>query len=159
MIGGVLGASDGPRIAVAEVGGWDTHARQAGVLQGQLGALAEALVGVRRGLGGAWRSTVVLCVTEFGRTVHANGTGGTDHGTASVALLAGGAVRGGRVLGDWPGLRSQDLHEGRDLRPTTDLRQLFAGVLHEHLGVERADLARRVFPGTAGLRPLDGLVG
>jgi uncharacterized protein (DUF1501 family) len=150
----------GPRVAVLDVGGWDTHANQ-GAAQG---ALALRLRGLDAGLqllktelGSHWQSTSVLVVTEFGRTVAANGTRGTDHGTAGCAFLVGGAVAGGRVVGDWPGLAQRDLHEGRDLRATTDLRALCKGVLHERFGVGEAALARTVFPDSDGVAPMEGL--
>jgi len=145
--GRMLAAADGPRVAVLEVPGWDTHAGQAQRIVPPLAALAEALAALRAELGPAWSRTVVAVTTEFGRTVAANGTGGTDHGTATVALLAGGAVAGGRVVGRWPGLGERDLHEGRDLAPTTDLRAVLQGVLRDHLGLRPADLRRAVFPG------------
>ncbi len=142
IVGSVLAASDGPRVAVLEMGGWDTHAQQEGTLQRQLGTLADALLGFADGAGDAWSDTVVLAVTEFGRTVRGNGTGGSDHGIGSVALLAGGAVRGGRVVADWPGLREPDLVDGRDLRATTDVRSVFKGVLRDHLGVREGARGR-----------------
>jgi uncharacterized protein (DUF1501 family) len=127
-------------VATLEVGGWDTHARQ-GELEGQLAnrlkQLAAGLVALRGSLGHRWDRTVVVVMTEFGLTVGANGTGGTDHGTGGIALLAGGAVNGGRVLADWPGLSSSALLDGRDLRPTTDLRAVLGGVLLDHLRVPR----------------------
>jgi len=159
VIGSVLGAHDGPRVAVAEVGGWDTHTGQDATLARLLESLSGALVGVRAGLGPAWDHTVVLCVTEFGRTVAANGTGGTDHGTASVALAAGGAVRGGRVLGTWPGLAERFQRNGRDLSPTTDLRAVFKGVLLAHLGVPETALEDTVFKGTGRVAPMVELIG
>ena len=158
VVAGLLSDPDGPRVAVLELGGWDTHANQAGVLQRQLGELAEALVGLERAMESeAWRQTVVLGVTEFGRTVAANGTGGTDHGVGGAALLAGGAIAGGRVWADWPGLEGAALLEGRDLRPTLDLRAAFAGVLSDHLGLSRRQL-HQVFPERPP-RPMEGLVG
>jgi uncharacterized protein (DUF1501 family) len=116
------------------------------------------LEALRDGLGAEWRRSVVVVATEFGRTVRRNGTGGTDHGTGSVAMLAGGAVAGGRVLGDWPGLAPEKLFPGRDLAPATDMRALFKGVLAAHLGFARAGLDRTVFPGSEEIRPLDGLL-
>lgn len=156
IIGAMLAATDGPRIAVAEAGGWDTHTRQAGALDTQLRGLAGAFEGLRAGLGTAWGSTVILAVSEFGRTVHANGTEGTDHGTGGVVLLAGGGVPGGRVLGSWPGLAVEHQLDGRDLRPTTDVRAVFKGVLRTHLLLDEAALEDRVFPGTASIAPLWG---
>ncbi len=108
-------------------------------------------------LGPVWAATTVLVVTEFGRTVAVNGTRGTDHGTAGVALLAGGSVNGGRILADWPGLAARDLHEGRDLQPTTDLRSIFKGVLAERFGLAEAALERAVFPGSATASPVEHL--
>jgi uncharacterized protein (DUF1501 family) len=155
-----LASETGPRVAVLDVGGWDTHANQGGAQ----GALALRLRGLDSGLallkselGAHWRDTTVLVVTEFGRTVAANGTRGTDHGTAGCAFVAGGAVRGGRVVGDWPGLGARDLHEGRDLRATTDLRALFKAVLHDRFGVAEGALARTVFPASDAIAPLDSV--
>lgn len=157
-----LAAGDGPRIGALSVNGWDTHADE-GVLEGQLGnrlaGLDLALKTLHDGLGAAWTETVVLVVTEFGRTAHPNGTAGTDHGTATVALALGGRVKGGRVIADWPGLSDKALHEGRDLRPTTDLRALLKGVLRDHLGLSEARLAETVFPGSSGVRGLGDLLG
>jgi uncharacterized protein (DUF1501 family) len=153
-----LASPDGPRIAVLDAGGWDTHANQ-GAAQGPLAlrlrGLDAGLQMLKVELGAHWRETAVLVVTEFGRTVAVNGTRGTDHGTAGCAFMAGGAVAGGRVIADWPGVASRDLHEGRDLRATTDLRSLFKAVLHERFGVSEAALARSVFPGSDRVEPLD----
>jgi uncharacterized protein (DUF1501 family) len=124
-----------------------------------LGALDSALAAIRTGLQPVWRDTVVAVVTEFGRTVRVNGSLGTDHGVGTVALLLGGAVRGGRVISDWPGLAPAQLFEGRDLRPTLDLRAAMKGVLEEHLGIDARALGTRVFPGSETLRPIRGLVG
>ena len=144
-----LNAEDGPRIAVLEAGGWDTHANQGattGALANRLAALDTGLATLRDELGHTWSRTIVAVVTEFGRTVAVNGTRGTDHGTASAAILLGGAVNGGRVVADWPGLGKSDLHEGRDLRATTDLRSVFKGILAAHLDVPNTLLERAVFP-------------
>jgi uncharacterized protein (DUF1501 family) len=153
---------DGPRIAAISYGGWDTHAEQ-GSVQGRLArhleALDEALGALREGLRPVWRDTVVVVATEFGRTVRVNGSRGTDHGLGGIALLLGGAVRGGRVLADWPGLATAQLHEGRDLAATTDLRAVFKGVLAEHLGLEERRLDAEIFPASAGRPRLRGLVG
>jgi uncharacterized protein (DUF1501 family) len=152
----VLSEPDGARVAVIDTTGWDTHAGQRGSLQNRLGALDDGIDGLRSGLGALWSKTAVLVVTEFGRTVEQNGTGGTDHGTGGAALLLGGAVRG-RVITDWPGLAMSDRLDGRDLRPTTDLRALFKGVLLEHLNVPEAAMGN-VFPGADDIAPLQGLV-
>jgi uncharacterized protein (DUF1501 family) len=156
-----LTSPGGPQIAVLEAGGWDTHANQGttgGALFNQLAGLDAGLMALKDGLGKAWSDTVVAVVTEFGRTVAGNGTGGTDHGTASAAILLGGAVRGGRAIADWPGLGPRDLHEGRDLMPTTDLRSLFKGILLEHLHLEEAFVDRTVFPRSASAAPLRAII-
>jgi uncharacterized protein (DUF1501 family) len=155
--GRLLAAAEGPRLAAMEVGGWDTHVAQKGRLAGVLRQLDAGMVALRRGLGEAWGRSVVLAVTEFGRTVRENGTGGTDHGTATVAFLAGGAVAGGRVLGEWPGLGSGRLFENRDLAPTSDLRSLAKGALAAHLGLGPERLAA-VFPDSASAAPMAGLL-
>jgi uncharacterized protein (DUF1501 family) len=155
-----LSSPNGPRVAVLDVGGWDTHANQGasdGPLAQRLRGLDSGLQLLKTELGEHWRSTSVLVVTEFGRTVAANGTRGTDHGTAGCAFLLGGAVAGGRVVADWPGLGARDLHENRDLRATTDLRAVFKSVLHDRLGVTESALARTVFPDSDAVAPLDGL--
>ncbi len=156
--GKLLSAEAGGRIAALDIGGWDTHGFQHIALSYRMPYLADAVLALRDGLGDAWRQSLILVVTEFGRTAGPNGTQGTDHGTASAALLIGGAVEGGRIVADWPGLRIDDLHDGRDLRPTMDLRALFKTVLTAHLGIDLAYVDRRVFPDHAGIRPLDGLV-
>jgi uncharacterized protein (DUF1501 family) len=126
-----------------------------------LGALDGALAAVETNMGGnsggVWRETVVAVVTEFGRTAHVNGTQGTDHGTATVALLAGGALKGGRVVADWPGVSEAMLYEGRDLKPTTDLRAVLKGVLQDHLRVPETALATAVFPDSSAVRAMSGL--
>ena len=109
-------------------------------------------------MGGAWDETVVALITEFGRTAHVNGNEGTDHGTGTVALLAGGALKGGRVIADWPGLKESDLYERRDLKPTTDLRTVLKGVLKDHLRVDDRALAAEVFPGSEAVTPMPGLL-
>ncbi|HEX5049534.1 MAG TPA: DUF1501 domain-containing protein [Gammaproteobacteria bacterium] len=156
-----LAAPDGPRIAVLEATGWDTHANQGaeqGQLAARLGGLDAGIGALKRDLGDAWKHTAVLVVTEFGRTVAVNGTRGTDHGTGTCAFLAGGAVKGGRVIADWPGLTERDLYQARDLKPTTDLRAVFKGVLRDHLGVAAVTLDEQVFPGSAAVRARDGLI-
>jgi uncharacterized protein (DUF1501 family) len=99
-----------------------------------------------------------VVATEFGRTAHINGTEGSDHGTGSVALLAGGAIKGGRVISDWPGLKPANLYQGRDLAPTTDLRAVIKGVLADHLGINERVLAQTVFPDSAAAKPMKGLI-
>jgi uncharacterized protein (DUF1501 family) len=142
----------GPIAAVMDVTGWDTHANQGldqGPLARALTSLDDGLDAFRTEMGPAWANTVVIVATEFGRTAAPNGAGGTDHGTGAAAFLAGGAVRGGRVLSDWPGLSQSALYENRDLRPTTDLRGVFKGVLSEHLRVPNGALESDAFPGSA----------
>ncbi len=159
--GRFLSAPDGPRIAVLEAAGWDTHANQGagqGILANRLGGLDAGLATLKRELGVYWQNSVVVIATEFGRTVAVNGTRGTDHGTGGCAFIAGGALRGGRVITDWPGLAQRDLYEGRDLKPTIDLRAVFKGILIEHLGAEIAQLNRDVFPDSAHIAPLEGLI-
>ncbi len=155
--GRLLAAADGPRIAAMELGGWDTHAGQAQRLLGPLGQLDAGLVALRDGLGAAWAQTAVLVMTEFGRTARANGTGGTDHGTGTVAFLAGGAVQGGRVLANWPGLGEGRLLDGRDLAPTLDLRSLAKGLLAAHLGLSTPALLQ-AFPGSGAITQTAGLI-
>ena len=155
--GQFLSHPEGPRIAVLESSGWDTHANQAGVLGNRLGLLDDVLTGLKTDLGGCWQETVVLVVTEFGRTVAANGTRGTDHGVGGVALALGGAVHGGRVIADWPGVAPADRFQGRDLMPTTDLRALFRTVLIAHMGLNDRAVDAEVFPDTR-LPLLDGLI-
>jgi uncharacterized protein (DUF1501 family) len=160
MAATMLAAADGPRIAVLESTGWDTHANQGadtGRLAAALEGLADTLALFRDSIGSAWRQTALVVVTEFGRTAVPNGTGGTDHGTAGAALVAGGAIAGGRVLADWPGLATGQLHEGRDLRPTLDLRAVLKGLLRDHLGLDEGSLETVVFPDSSAARPLDGL--
>jgi uncharacterized protein (DUF1501 family) len=123
-----------------------------------LGALDGALAAIEQGMGPAWKETAVAVITEFGRTARINGTEGTDHGTATVALLAGGAVKGGRVIADWPGLSAASLYQDRDLKPTTDLRAILKGVLRDHLRVDERALATSVFPDSVALKGTRGLV-
>jgi uncharacterized protein (DUF1501 family) len=157
----LMSADDGPRIAALAFDGWDTHANEGGpvgrlaqLLSGLDGALAE----LEAGLSERWRDTIVVVATEFGRTARINGTQGTDHGTGTIALLAGGAVKGGRVISDWPTLKPASLYEGRDLKPTTDLRGVIKGVLSDHLGIGERVLAETVFPDSAAAKPIKGLV-
>ncbi|WP_415774676.1 DUF1501 domain-containing protein [Paraburkholderia sp. J11-2] len=146
-----LARPDGPRIAMIETSGWDTHSAQNARLANQLKALDTMLASLRDGLGAAWDKTTVLVATEFGRTAAANGTGGTDHGQASVAMLVGGAVAGGHVQADWPGLRTADLYESRDLKPTASLDALIAGAAAESLGLDPQRTASTLF-GEAGAK-------
>jgi uncharacterized protein (DUF1501 family) len=160
MAANIIAAQDGPRIAVMEVGGWDTHQGQGttqGVLAFLLDNLDKGVKAIKDTLGPTWDRTTILFFTEFGRTVAPNGSNGTDHGTASVAFVAGGAVNGGRVLGNWPGLKPGALYEGRDLAPTTDLRAVFKGVLADHMRLSHAQVDG-VFPDSGAIAPLQGLI-
>ena len=155
--GEMLRAESGPRIAALEIGGWDTHTAQAQRLAGVLRQLDAGLAALKAGIGEAWRQTAVLTMTEFGRTVRMNGTRGTDHGTGSVAFVLGGAVAGGHVVADWPGLGSGKLFEDRDLQPTCDLRSVAKGLLAQHLGLGKSAL-ETVFPDSSGAGPIPRLV-
>lgn len=148
-VGRLMAAEGGPDIGVVSLDGWDTHSRQNTFLTPRLRALDAGLDRLKQALGPAWPRTAVALVTEFGRTVAENGGQGTDHGTGGVAFLLGGGVRGGRILGDWPGLAPRALYEGRDLYPANDLTALFTGLLMEGFGHARADLERDIFPGSA----------
>jgi uncharacterized protein (DUF1501 family) len=158
---GFLTREEGPRVAMFDTSGWDTHANEGGA-QGQLALRLRALDGglqaLKESLGPVWRKTVVLVATEFGRTAAINGTRGTDHGTGAAAFLLGGAVAGGRVIAEWPGLSRSNLLESRDLKPTLDLRAVMKGVLRDHLNVPGSALDAKVFPGSEGVKPLEGLV-
>ena len=155
-----LARPNGPRVGALALDGWDTHVNEGaakGRLADLLGALDGALAAIETNMGEAWPDTVVALVTEFGRTAHINGNDGTDHGTATAALFAGGALKGGRVVADWPGLKDQDLHDKRDLKPTIDLRSVLKGLLRDHLRVDERHLAT-VFPNSAAARPTEGLL-
>ena len=157
-----LAKPDGPRVGAVGFVGWDTHINEGagiGQLANLLGALDGALAAIETNMGDAWRETVVAVMTEFGRTARINGTNGTDHGTGTVAFLAGGALRGGRVIADWPGLKTAQLYEARDLKPTTDLRAVLKGLLRDHLRVDERVLASTVFPDSTNVTPIAGLVG
>jgi len=156
-----LAQPDGPRVGALALDGWDTHFNE-GIAEGRLsqllGSLDDALAAIKINMGPAWRETVVALATEFGRTARINGTDGTDHGTATVALLIGGALKGGRVIADWPGLKNADLYQNRDLKPTADLRAVLKGVLKDHLRADERALAQNVFPGSDNVRPTIGLI-
>jgi uncharacterized protein (DUF1501 family) len=150
---------NGPQAAVLEVGGWDTHANQGnpnGPLANNLRQLDAGLAALRDGLAGSgtWRRTAVVVATEFGREVAINGTQGTDHGTGGAAFVLGGAVKGARVVVDWPGLARKDRYEGRDLRTTTDMRAVLKGLLADHLQIAGRSLNGEVFPGSESVKGL-----
>ncbi|MBY5984374.1 DUF1501 domain-containing protein [Halomonas sp. DP5Y7-2] len=154
--GRFLAPAEGASVALIDDQGWDTHARQNAVLARKLADLDHGLSALHRQLGASWRHTAVVVMTEFGRTVRVNGSGGTDHGTASCVLLAGGAIRGGKVHGDWPGLAR--LRDNRDLVAAQDIRSVLKGVLRDHLGLQRAALDTTVFPDSRTIAPFEGLI-
>lgn len=153
-----LARPDGPRIAMIETNGWDTHNQQEARLSRLLAGFDGMLSSLKTGMGEAWAQTTVLVATEFGRTVAVNGTGGTDHGTAASAMLLGGAVKGGRVIADWPGLSQSALFEGRDLRATLELDSLIATAVSETFGLDPDRVAKELFPGVPRARRMQGLI-
>jgi uncharacterized protein (DUF1501 family) len=157
----LMAADDGPRIAALAFDGWDTHVNEGGAtgrLANLLGGLDGAFEEFEKGLGERWRDTAIVAITEFGRTVRVNGSVGTDHGTGTVVLLAGGAIKGGRVIADWPGLKPAQLYEGRDLAPTSDVRAVLKGLLADQFGLSAAMLGDKVFPESAAVKPMRDLV-
>jgi uncharacterized protein (DUF1501 family) len=157
-LAGFMREPGGPTVTAISLDGFDSHAGQAGLLNQRLAYLDAVLDGVHAGLGPEWKNTVVLVATEFGRTARANGTGGTDHGTGSTALILGGSLKPGGIVGDWPTLKANALFENRDVAPTVDMRGLFKGVLAEHMGVDRAALDKVVFPDSAIAKPVLGII-
>lgn len=157
-LGGFMTQAGGPQIAAISLDGFDTHAGQAGQIATRLSYMDAVLAGLHTGLGAEWKNTIVIAVTEFGRTARVNGTGGTDHGTGSTGLILGGALKKGGIVGDWPTLKQTALFENRDTAPTLDMRGLFKGVLADHMGVDRTILEKSVFPDSAGAKPVAGLV-
>ncbi len=155
-LGELMAAPDGPGIGMVSLDGWDTHANQAQALRARFAQLDLGLARLKSALGPKWATTCVVMCSEFGRTAAANGTRGTDHGTGGLTILAGGAVAGGRVHGDWPGLSPRNLHEGRDLAPANAVEAVLKGVLRDHLGLSRTVLDSEVLPGRAPA--LDGLI-
>jgi uncharacterized protein (DUF1501 family) len=156
-----MAADDGPRVAALAFDGWDTHVNEGGAtgrLAMLLGGLDGAFEEFEKGLGARWKDTAIVAVTEFGRTARINGSVGTDHGTGTVAFVAGGAVKGGRVIADWPGLKPTQLYQNRDLNPTTDVRAVLKGLLAEQFGLSPAVLADEVFPDSAAVKPMSGLI-
>jgi uncharacterized protein (DUF1501 family) len=157
QIGQLLAADEGPRIAVFQLEGWDTHGNQVNGLKAPMTGLDQGLFNLKAALGPAWAQTCIIVMTEFGRTAAMNGTKGTDHGTAAAAFALGGTVVGGRVVSTWPGLGTGQLFENRDLAPTLDIRAVAKGALAAHLGLNDAALAR-VFPGSQDATPLNGMI-
>lgn len=161
LAGQTMARPDGPQVAVLQVGGWDTHFGQGGLdgrLSRQLAGLAGGLVDLADNLGPAWDRTVVVVVSEFGRTVAVNRTGGTGHGEGGVAMVLGGRVNGGRTIGDWPGIAANELAENGGLKATMDVRSIFKAVLRDHLGIDGKNLGNRIFPASASATPIDGLI-
>lgn len=157
----LIAADDGPRVAALAFDGWDTHVNEGGAtgrLATLLGGLDGAFEEFEKGLGERWKDTAVVTITEFGRTARINGTVGTDHGTGTVVLLAGGAIKGGRVITDWPGLKPAQLYEQRDLAPTSDVRAVLKGLLADQFGLSAAVLGDKVFPESAAVKPMRDLV-
>ena len=156
--GNFLAQPGGPEIAVVSLEGWDTHTQQNTALQQRFTALDNGIKALKAALGETWKKTALVAVSEFGRTVRVNGGGGTDHGTGGLAILAGGAIKGGRMFGDWPGLKPAALFENRDLMPAVDSRQVFKGLLRDHLGWAGNDLDTAVFHDSASAKPMSGVV-
>jgi uncharacterized protein (DUF1501 family) len=151
----------GPDVVALSLDGFDTHAGQGastGQLANRLTYVDQLFAGLKEGLGPTWKNTAVVMATEFGRTARVNGTLGTDHGTASTVILAGGALKPGGIVGDWPTLAQGRLFENRDLAPTLEVRSIFKGLLRDHMGVERAKLDTVIFPDSAGAPASVGLV-
>lgn len=145
--GKFLKSETGLRLAVMEFGGWDTHSNQAARLRQQLAALDNGISALQTSLGEAWQDTCVLILSEFGRTANFNGSKGTDHGTAGTGFILGGAVKGGRIAGDWPGLKTKQLYEERDLFPANDAYAVIAGLMHDHLGIGKSVIQASILPG------------
>jgi len=157
----LIAADDGPRVAALAFDGWDPHVNEGGAtgrLAALLGGLDGAFEAFEKGLGERWKDTAIVTITEFGRTARINGTVGTDHGTGTVVLLAGGAIKGGRVIADWPGLKPAQLYEQRDLAPTSDVRAVLKGLLADQFGLSAAVLGDKVFPESAAVKPMRDLI-
>ncbi len=157
LVASLMAGDKGARVVMVETTGWDTHSGQRGRLNAQLTGLDALLAALKTNLGPSWDDTLVVVATEFGRTAAANGTGGTDHGTASLAMLAGGTVNGGRILSDWPGLTAANLYENRDLKPTTSLDALIGGAVAAHFALDPALAVPKLFPGSSSGN-LSGLI-
>ncbi|QKC80325.1 DUF1501 domain-containing protein [Mesorhizobium sp. NZP2077] len=157
----LIAADDGPRVAALAFDGWDTHVNEGGAtgrIATLLGGLDGAFEEFEKGLGERWKDTAIVAITEFGRTAQINGTVGTDHGTGTVVLLAGGAIKGGRVIADWPGLKPAQLYQQRDLAPTSDVRAVLKGLLADQFGLSASVLGDKVFPESAAVKPMRDLV-
>jgi uncharacterized protein (DUF1501 family) len=157
LVAKLMAGDNGARVVMVETTGWDTHSGQRARLNAQLTGLDALLASIKTNLGPSWDDTLVVVATEFGRTAAANGTGGTDHGTGSLAMLAGGTVNGGRIISDWPGLAASNLYENRDLKPTTSLDALIGGAVAVHFALDPAMAVPRLFPGSSSGN-LSGLI-
>lgn len=155
-MGELMAVHGGPGIGMISLDGWDTHANQAGALNARFASLDGGVAELKRALGNEWSETCVVICSEFGRTAAVNGTRGTDHGTGGLMMLLGGALNGGHVHGDWPGLSRSNLYEGRDLAPANDVTAVLKGILRDHLGIDRSALNHNIFPGSQGI--MDRLV-
>ena len=153
----LMSGADGARMMMIESNGWDSHANQRGQFSRQARQLDALIAAYQQGVAAEWQDTLVIVATEFGRTARMNGTNGSDHGTGSAAMLLGGAVAGGRVVADWPGLRQNDLYEGRDLNPTASLEAMLAGAISEHFGLDPQLAMRTLFPNRTAV-PMEGLI-
>ncbi len=154
----LLSQETGPRLAVMEMQGWDTHFAQERRLRQLFGQLSEGILALKYGLGAHWSKTVIVVVSEFGRTAAENGSGGTDHGSGGLAIVAGGAVSGGKIAGDWPGLAASGLYEGRDVNAVNDYRGIFKSILKNHLRMDSGYIDEVVFPSSGLIRPMTGLI-
>ena len=156
--GKFLSQPDGPEVAVVSLEGWDTHTGQNPALQQRFTALDNGIRALKETLGETWKKTAVVAISEFGRTVRVNGGQGTDHGTGGLAILTGGAIKGGQIFGDWPTLKASALFENRDLMPTVDARSVFKGLLRDQLGWAASDLDNAIFHDSAAAKPMTGLI-
>lgn len=153
-----LAAEDGPRVAVIESNGWDTHSGQAFRLNRLFGELDGVFAALKEGLNNVWTETIILTISEFGRTARQNGSNGTDHGTGGISFIGGGAVNGGKIAGEWPGLSARALYEDRDVAPANALEGVLKALLTEHLGASEAHIEDSVFPGSRNILPFSDLV-
>lgn len=159
LVGDFLSRADGPRIAMLETGGWDTHSAQNNRLSKQLSDMDKLIASLQTALGDHWQQTLIIVATEFGRTAAANGTGGTDHGTGAAMLAFGGALpaisarnrqwTAGKVIADWPGLKDSQLYQGRDLQPTLALDSAITALVSAHYGLEPGKVSRTLFPASS----------
>ena len=155
-LGRLMSAEGGPNIGMVGLDGWDTHAKQDRRLNNMFTDLDAGIAALKTSLGRAWDKSCVVICSEFGRTAAANGTKGTDHGTGGLAIVLGGAVKGGRIYGDWPGVNPAALYEARDLYPANDIAAILKGTMRDHLGLDRTAIDNHIFPNSA--RAFDGLI-